>query len=251
MIQVKNITFGYAKHTVLDNVSLDIKDNMVTALIGANGAGKSTLLGIASRLITPASGTVLIDNVDIKEQKSTDIAKKLAVLKQSHSLNIRISINDLVEFGRFPHCGGRLQDIDKEEVAKAIDYMNLTDIKDKFVTEISGGQRQRAFIAMILAQNTPYILLDEPLYNLDIKYSVEMMKLLRQLVVDLNKTVVVVVHDINFASAYSDHVVAMKDGKIVAQGAPKEIITKGVLDDVFDHDFNIIDVENKQVNLYF
>ncbi|MCL2236364.1 MAG: ATP-binding cassette domain-containing protein, partial [Defluviitaleaceae bacterium] len=236
---------------VLKDVSLTIKDNCVTALVGANGAGKSTLLGVIANLIPSNSGSVNFDGKDISGIKLDEIAKKIAFLKQSHQLNVRIPVRDLVEFGRFPHCGGKLQDIDHQKVNKAMQYMNILEFTDKYLDEISGGQRQRAFIAMILAQDTPYIFLDEPLNNLDIKYSVEMMKIITQLVKDLGKTIVVVLHDINFAAAYADIIVAMKDGEIHKIGTPGEMITPEVLNPVFGHKFNITKCDGKSVCLYF
>ncbi|MDR0752194.1 MAG: ATP-binding cassette domain-containing protein [Christensenellaceae bacterium] len=251
MIQIRNIVQSYGREHVLDNISLDIKENAITALIGANGAGKSTLLGVASRLLPVISGEVLLDNINIKSIKTREVAKQIAVLKQTQSLSLKVTINELVEFGRFPHCGGRLKAEDREKIEESIRFMKLNDIRDKFIDELSGGQRQRAFIAMILAQDTKYIFLDEPLNNLDIKYSVEMMHIIRKLVRRLNKTVVVVLHDINFASAYADYIVAMKDGKIINQGSVKEIVCCDVLNNVFDHDFNIIEHDNRRVCLYY
>ncbi|MDR0697581.1 MAG: ATP-binding cassette domain-containing protein [Christensenellaceae bacterium] len=251
MIQLKNIFQTYGKGHVLNDVSLDIPDNAITALIGANGAGKSTLLGVASRLLPVISGDVLLDNVNIRSIKTREVAKQIAVLKQTQSIGLKVTIAELVEFGRFPHCGGRLKAVDKEKIDESINFMKLNDIRDKFIDELSGGQRQRAFIAMILAQDTKYVFLDEPLNNLDIKYSVEMMHIIRKLVKRLNKTVVIVLHDINFASAYADYIVAMKDGKIINQGAVKDMVCSDVLNNVFDHNFNIIEHMGKRVCLYY
>lgn len=254
MIKVTHLTQSYNKHgrkKSLKDVNLTVREQAITALVGANGAGKSTLLGVMANLIPPLNGKVEIDGVDVGKIKPTDLAKKIAILKQTHHLSIRITVKDLVEFGRYPHCKGRLQEADDEKVQMALSYMNLEDLKDRYLDELSGGQRQRAFIAMILAQDTPYVFLDEPLNNLDIKYSVEMMKLIRKLVTELNKTVVVVLHDINFAAAYADHVVAMKNGEIACEGDSKQIIAKEVLDEVFDHDFHIANLHGKRVCLYF
>jgi iron complex transport system ATP-binding protein len=204
-----------------------------------------------TNLIPAKNGAVAIDGVDVRKIKTAEVAKKVAFLKQTHQLSIKISVRDLVEYGRFPHCGGRLKEDDKAKVRECIDYMNLGELADTYLDEISGGQRQRAFIAMILAQDTPYIFLDEPLNNLDIKYSVEMMKIVSELVTNLGKTVVIVLHDINFAAAYAGHIVAMKDGRIFKEGSPSEVITPEVLNPVFDHDFNITDHDGKSVCLYF
>jgi iron complex transport system ATP-binding protein len=254
MIEVKNISQSYSRggdKEVLKDVSLTVREKEITALVGANGAGKSTLLGVMTNLLPAKQGIVMLDGTDIRKIKVNEVAKKIAFLKQTQQLNIRITVNDLIEFGRFPHCGGRLGSEDKEKVEEAIYYMKLEDLKDSYLSEISGGQRQRAFIAMILAQDTPYIFLDEPLNNLDIKYSVEMMKIVTRLVSDLGKTIVVVLHDINFAAAYAGHIVAMKDGQIVREGSPKEIITPEVLNPVFDHDFHIAQHDGKSVCLYY
>jgi len=252
MIEVKNITQSYGREMdILKDISLTVPLGKVTALVGANGAGKSTLLSVIANLIPARSGQVFLDGKDIRNINIEETSKKIAFLKQSQQLSIRIPIKDLVEFGRFPHCKGKLKDADKQKVSEAIDYMDLSGFTHKYLDEISGGQRQRAFIAMILAQDTPYIFLDEPLNNLDIKYSVEMMKIVKKLVAELGKTIVVVLHDINFASAYADHIIAMKDGKIHGEGSPKEVIKTDVLNPVFGHDFNIMERDGKSVCLYF
>ena len=252
MIEVKNICQTYSRDKqILSDVSLTVKENTITALVGANGAGKSTLLGVMTNLIPAKSGAVTIDGVDVRKIKTADVAKKVAFLKQTHQLSIKITVRDLVEYGRFPHCGGRLKEEDHAKVAECIRYMHLGELADSYLDEISGGQRQRAFIAMILAQDTPYIFLDEPLNNLDIKYSVEMMKIVQELVTDLGKTIVVVLHDINFAAAYAGHIVAMKDGKIFREGNAREVITTEVLNPVFDHNFHIAEHDGKSVCLYY
>jgi iron complex transport system ATP-binding protein len=242
MIKVRGINQSYRRdgsNLVLKNVDLEIRDKMITALVGANGAGKSTLLGVMANNIKPQGGNVFLDDIDITKIKTKEVAKKIAFLRQSHNISIKITVGDIVEFGRFPHSGGRLGDECKQAVNDALEYMELLDMRESFLSEISGGQRQRAFIAMVLAQDTPYIFLDEPLNNLDIRFSVDMMKIVQRLVVELKKTVIVVLHDINFAAAYANHIVAMKDGEIYAEGSPTEIIAPKVLNDVFEHEFNI------------
>lgn len=253
MIEVKNLNQSYTRRGLkknLSDINLRVQEHAITALVGANGAGKSTLLGVMANLIPPLSGAVLLDGVEIGQIETEEVAKKIAILKQTHHLGIRITMEDLVEFGRFPHCGGRPQEIDKAKITEALEYMQLDDLRERYLDELSGGQRQRAFIAMILAQDTPYIFLDEPLNNLDIKYSVEMMKIIKKLVEELHKTVVIVLHDINFAAAYADHIVAMKNGRIVSEGPPDTMVTKEVLDAVFDHDFHIENYGGRNVCLY-
>ena len=254
MIEVKGISQSYSRdgrNLVLKDIDLTVHEKTITALVGANGAGKSTLLGVMANNIKPVKGAVYLEGQNLTEMKNKHIAKKIAFLKQTQQLTIKITVKDLVEYGRFPHSGGRLTDACKKAVNNALTYMNLLGIQDRFLGEISGGQRQRAFIAMVLAQDTPYIFLDEPLNNLDIKYSVEMMKIVQKMVDELGKTVVVVLHDINFAAAYAGHVIAMKDGQIHREGSPREVVTPEVLNPVFDHDFHITQQEGKPVCLYF
>lgn len=254
MIEVNGISQSYGRQggrEILKNVSLTVQENAITALVGANGAGKSTLLGVISGLVEANQGNVTFKGKDVTKIKPKDMAKQIAFLKQTQQLSIRITVQDLVEYGRFPHSGGRLRKVDREKVAEAMAYMNLTDLADSYLGEISGGQRQRAFIAMILAQDTPYIFLDEPLNNLDIKYSVEMMKILKKLVDELGKTIVVVLHDINFAAAYAHHIIAMKDGQILKEGSPEEVIRPEVLNPVFNHEFHITQYAGKSVCLYY
>lgn len=251
MIEIKNISQAYGQNKVLHDISFTIQENKITALIGANGAGKSTLLGVISRLLEPSKGEVYIDGVDMTQMKSSEIAKRLAILKQTNQLNIRITIRDLVSFGRFPHSKGRLKEEDFQKIDEALEYMDVKEIEHKYLDELSGGQRQRAYIAMILAQDTKYIFLDEPLNNLDMRYAVEMMTILQKLVKDLGKTIVVVMHDINFAAAFSDHIIAMKDGEIIHEGDVNYMMDKAKLDRVFDHDFCIAGVNGRKVCLYF
>lgn len=251
MIEVRNATKKYGQANVVDDVSVKIEKGKITSFIGPNGAGKTTLLGIISRLIKHESGQVLIEGKEINEWNSNELAKKISILKQSNFLSVRLTIRDLVSFGRFPHSNGNLNDEDWEFVKKAIEYLKLTDIQDKYLDELSGGQRQRAFIAMVVAQNTEYVLLDEPLNNLDMKHSAEMMKTLRSLVDELGKTVILVLHDINFASVYSDYIIALKHGKLAKQGNISEIIREDVLEDIFEMKFRIEEIGNQRICIYF
>ncbi len=198
------------KKPVIQDVSVDVAPGKITSFIGPNGAGKSTLLSMVSRLLNADTGEVLLDKSDVRRWKSDDFAKRVSILKQSNYMNVRLTIRELVSFGRFPYSKGNLKPEDELKVDEAIQYMNLEDMQHNYLDELSGGQRQRAFIAMVIAQDTDYILLDEPLNNLDMKHSVQIMKILRKLVDELGKTVVIVLHDINFASVYSDHIVALK-----------------------------------------
>lgn len=251
MVEVKNITKTYGNKKVVDHVSVKIAKGKITSFIGPNGAGKSTLLSIISRLIAMDEGEVIIDGQDLKKCKSNDLAKKISILKQSNHVNLRLTIRELVSFGRFPYSKGRLSKEDWKFVDEAIEYMDLSDIQHKYLDELSGGQRQRAYIAMVIAQNTEYILLDEPLNNLDMKHSVQIMKILRRLVNELGKTIVIVIHDINFASCYSDYIVALKDGKVVHEGTTEHIIQHPVLKDVYDMEIQVEDYNDNKICVYF
>ncbi|MFP3685473.1 ABC transporter ATP-binding protein [Bacillus sp. SIMBA_026] len=251
MVEVKNVIKQYGGKTVLEKTSLSIQKGRLTSFIGPNGAGKSTLLSIMSRLIKTDSGEITVDGQEIGACKSNDLAKKISILKQTNQINIRLTIKDLVSFGRFPYSQGKLTDEDWVHINQALSYMKLDDLKDKYLDQLSGGQCQRAFIAMIIAQDTDYIFLDEPLNNLDMKHSVEMMKLLKRLVEDFGKTVVVVIHDINFASVYSDHIVALKNGRIVKEGPAEEIIETSVLEDIYDMTIPIQEIDSQRIGVYF
>lgn len=251
MIEARNLVKKYGEQTVIEDLSIELTEGKIIAFIGPNGAGKSTLLGLISRLIEADGGEVLIDGVNLKDWNSNELAKKLSILKQSNHLNMRLKVRDLVSFGRFPYSQGRLTDEDWEFIDKAIAYMNLEPIQHKFIDELSGGQRQRAMIAMVIAQNTDYILLDEPLNNLDMKYSIEMMKVLRNLVKDFNKTILIVVHDLNIASIYSDEIVAMKDGRVVSIGEVNEIISKDLLESLYEIEFHIENVDERRFCIFY
>ncbi|SES67211.1 iron complex transport system ATP-binding protein [Salinibacillus kushneri] len=251
MVELKNLLKEYGDKPVVEDVSLTIQKGKITSFIGPNGAGKSTLVSMISRLIARDEGEVYIDGMEISRCKSNDLAKKIAILKQSNFINIRLRVKELVSFGRFPYSKGRLTKEDWKFVDDAIAYMGLEDMQDKYLHQLSGGQKQRAYIAMVLAQDTEYIILDEPLNNLDMKHSVQIMKTLRKLVNDLGKTIVIVIHDINFASCYSDYIVALKDGKLVKEGTTDEMIEPSVLKEVYGMDFTIENIDGNKICVYF
>lgn len=251
MIKIKGVSKKYSNRLVVDNVSLNIERGKITSLIGPNGAGKSTLLSMITHTAGRDGGGVYIEGKEIEEYSKEEFAKKVAILKQSNNFNIRLTVKELVEFGRFPYSKGRLTKEDKKYVDEAISYMNLQDIENKYIDELSGGQRQRALIAMIMAQNTEYIFLDEPLNNLDIKHSVEMMKVLRKLVDDFGKTVVIVIHDINFASCYSDYIAVLKDGKLIKIDTTENVVKKEILEDIYEIGFEINNINNNNICVYY
>ncbi|MBN6888677.1 iron-siderophore transport system ATP-binding protein [Cytobacillus horneckiae] len=251
MIEIKGLTKRFSKKPVVEDVTVTIEPGTITSFIGPNGAGKSTLLSMVSRLLEADTGEVLLDQTNVKKWKSDEFAKRVSILKQANYINVRLTIRDLVEFGRYPYSKGRLKEEDEKFVNQAIEYMNLTDMQDKFLDELSGGQKQRAFIAMVIAQDTDYVLLDEPLNNLDMKHSVQIMKILRKLVDELGKTVIIVLHDINFASVYSDRIVALKDGKVVKNGPTNDIINSDALRQIYDMDIPIQEQNGCRICVYF
>ncbi|MCK9471618.1 MAG: ATP-binding cassette domain-containing protein [Bacilli bacterium] len=251
MIKLENISKKYHDFEVVKEVNLEIEKGKLTTIIGPNGAGKSTLLGMVSRLIEKSGGNVFIGDIAIENWKDSELAKTLAILKQDNNVNIKITVEELVAFGRFPYCKGKLSKEDKAMIENAINYMGLEEMKDKYLNELSGGQRQRAFIAMIIAQDTEYILLDEPLNSLDIKHAKELMNIIRDLVDKLGKTVVMVLHDINFASVYSDAIIAMQDGKVFKIGSVEEVICDETLNSLFDTNMKIHKFEERIICIYY
>ena len=251
MIEVHEITKKYEEKVVLDKVGLQFHKGKVTSLIGSNGAGKSTLLSVISRLLSQDEGVVMVDEKNVTEYKNRMLAQRLSILKQSNHVRLKLTVCELVSFGRFPYSQDKLTKEDVKKVDRAIDFLNLRSIEHAFIDELSGGQKQRAYMAMVVAQDTEYILLDEPLNNLDMKHSVQTMKLMRQLADELGKTIIVVLHDINFASHYSDYIVALKDGKVVYYDTTDNIIREDVLKDVFDVRVKICEFDNKRICNYF
>lgn len=208
-------------------------------------------MGMISRLILKDEGEIDFYDLDIAKWNSKALAKKLAILTQANNIQMKLTVYELVAFGRFPYSKGKLNELDKEKIQDAIDYMELNDIKNQYIDELSGGQRQRAFIAMVIAQDTEYVLLDEPTNNLDIYHATKLMRTVRRLCDELGKTVILVLHDINYASFYSDYICAFKDGKITFYGSANDVITKENLKKVYNVDFEIIIKEGKPLSIYY
>lgn len=251
MIAVQDLVMQYGPSLAVDNVSLNIPKGKITSLVGSNGAGKSTLLGMIARLIEPKKGSIILNDKNIKDFRNTVLAKQLAILKQANHINLKLTVEELVGFGRFPYSQGRLSATDKEIIAEAIRFLELEDIKQKYIDELSGGQQQRAYLAMVVAQDTDYVLLDEPLNNLDMKHALQIMQILKKLSAEKNKTVVMVIHDINFAAQYSDYIAALKNGKLIYFDKTHQIIKPKVLREVFDIEFEIIEKNNSLFCNYF
>ena len=250
-MRIKDLTKSYDGKIVVDCVNFEIPKGKVLSLIGPNGAGKSTVMGMISRLIACDSGSVDFDGKPIHKWKGRELAKQLAILTQSNNVQMKLTVRELVNFGRFPYSGSHLTKEDEKIVSQAISYMELTDMQDQFIDELSGGQRQRAYIAMVIAQDTEYVLLDEPTNNLDIYHATNMMKIVRRLCDELGKTVILVLHEINYAAFYSDYICAFVNGKIVKFGTVDEVITKENLSEIYQVDFEIMKIEGKPLSIYY
>lgn len=250
-MKIKQLFKTYDGKTIIDGIDLTIPKKAVTSMIGPNGAGKSTVLNIISRLIARDEGIVDFEGSDIIDWKSKDLAKHLAILTQSNNVSMKLTVRELVSFGRFPYSGSHLNEEDVCIIEQAITYMELNDIQDQFIDELSGGQRQRAYIAMVIAQDTDYILLDEPTNNLDIYHATNLMKIVRRLCDELGKTVILVLHEINYAAFYSDYICALVDGRIAKFGTVKEVMTKETLSSIYKVDFELMEIEGKPLSIYY
>ncbi|HDL5813903.1 TPA: ATP-binding cassette domain-containing protein [Mannheimia haemolytica] len=247
---VKNLHHKIGNATILNNINLTIPNGGITALIGANGAGKSTLLSLIARLQPIQQGEIHLNELNIANTASQTIARQLAILTQDNVIHSRITVKDLLLFGRYPHHQGRITSHDNAIVEEALVRFDLSTFSHRFLNELSGGQRQRALIAMTFCQQTDHILLDEPLNNLDMFHARELMKLLRKLTDELALTTIMVVHDINIAAAYADTIIAMKDGGIKMIGTPKEIITTENLKTVFNLDAEVLECQGKPLVIH-
>lgn len=250
-MKVTELTKKYDGKAVVDSVSFEIPKGKVISLIGPNGAGKSTVMGIISRLVARDAGLVDFGGKDIAKWKSKELAKQLAILTQTNNIQMKLTVRELVAFGRFPYTGGRITEEDDRIINQAISYMELQEFEDRFIDELSGGQRQRAYIAMVIAQDTEYVLLDEPTNNLDIYHATNMMKIVRRLCDELGKTVILVLHEINYAAFYSDYICAFVDGKIAKFGTVEEVMTKETLSEIYKVDFEIMTIKGKPLSIYY
>jgi len=241
MIGVRNLTKTYGSKAALGNISVDFPAQRMSALIGPNGAGKSTLLMLMARLLQPGSGEIVLGGRNIADIHRTDFARQVATLRQSPGgMNLRLTVQELVAFGRFPHSQGALTADDRQAVDEAIAFLSLDGLRHAWLDELSGGQRQMAYLAMTIAQQTPVLLLDEPLNNLDIRHAVHIMQALRRLCDEQGRTVILVIHDINFAANYADHIVALKDGALRFHGPARAVMTEANLSGLYGLDFEIL-----------
>lgn len=238
----KNITVGYDGVEIIKNLDVAIPEGKITAIIGPNGCGKSTLLKGMSRLLPLQTGSILLDGKSIEKMKGREIAHVLSILPQSPVAPADLTVEELVSYGRYPHQKGfgRLKSKDREKIQWALEITNLVSLKDRGLETLSGGQRQKVWIAMALAQDTEIILLDEPTTYLDLVHQLEVLQLLERLNRETDKTIVLVIHELNMAARFSHHMIAVKEGRIQAQGTPEQIMTPAVLAEVFHIDAVIV-----------
>ena len=239
----REVTLGYGDRTVVTDLSTDVPDGRITVIVGANACGKSTLLRGMARLLRPTSGAVLLDGREIATLPSKEVARTLGLLPQNPVTPEGVGVVDLVGRGRHPHQGAfrRWSHDDEQAVAEALELTDTLDLADRPVDELSGGQRQRVWIAMALAQQTDLLLLDEPTTYLDVAHQVEVLDLLSDLNQVRGTTIVMVLHDLNLAARYADHLVALCDGRVVAAGPPAEVITERCVREVFGMDCRVVD----------
>lgn len=249
MIQLHHLQKSF-DHVHIGPLNMTFPKSGITSIIGPNGAGKSTTLLMIGRLLKADSGDIHVGNLNITTAKTDDIAKQLTILRQENHFITRLTVRQLIGFGRYPYSKGRLTQEDDAIITKYLDFFNLSAIEHHYLDELSGGQRQRAYVAMVLAQETEYILLDEPLNNLDVAHAVQMMQYLKKAAQQLGRTIILVIHDINFAARYSDYICAMKNGRIINFGTVRDIMTSKLLTELYDTPINIMDGPHGPIAIY-
>ncbi|HCH26154.1 iron ABC transporter ATP-binding protein [Psychrobacter celer] len=247
MIKLDNISHHIGKQQILHDISLSLPSAQVIALIGPNGAGKSTLFSVMARLQPLQSGKVMFGEHDIVSCPARTLAKTVAMLGQDNQVQGRLRVHELLMFGRYPYHQGQPSAQDKQKVQEVIARFELEPLAERFLSTLSGGQRQRVLIAMIVCQDTPYLLLDEPLNNLDMYHAGRLMRELRELSCSQQKTVVIVLHDINQAAQFADTVVMMKTGQVMAVGQPVDVITKDTMKDLYNVDVTVLNHQGRPV----
>ncbi|WP_026692944.1 ABC transporter ATP-binding protein [Peribacillus kribbensis] len=241
-LTAKNLSIGYEERLIVEGLNVSFSKGMITSIIGPNGCGKSTILKTMARLHKAKSGAVYLDGREIHETPTKEIAKKLAVLPQSPEAPAGLTVYELVSYGRTPHQSGfsRLSPHDRKMIDWSLDVTGLSDLKDREVDELSGGQRQRAWIAMAIAQETEILMLDEPTTYLDLAHQLEVLQLLGKINQDEGRTIIMVIHDLNQAARFSHEILALKNGRIISQGTPFDVMKEDIIKGVFGIDTHII-----------
>lgn len=241
-LETAGLSIAYEDRLIVDDLNIQIPQGKITALVGANGSGKSTILKTMARLMQPKKGQVLLDGKSIHKQSTREVAKQLAILPQNPTAPEGLTVTELVSYGRFPYQKGfgSLKAEDKKMIEWAIESTRLSEFHDRPIDQLSGGQRQRAWIAMALAQDTDILFLDEPTTFLDMAHQLEVLQLLEELNTTAKRTIVMVVHDLNHASRYAHHMIAIKQGKAAATGSPEKVMTPDVLREVFGIEADIV-----------
>ncbi|WP_409343822.1 ABC transporter ATP-binding protein [Paenibacillus sp. MBLB4367] len=242
VLYTEQLQIGYEERVIVQNLNLSVPEGKITALIGANGSGKSTILKTMARMLKPSQGTVYLDGRSIQKQSTKEVAKQLAILPQNPTAPEGLTVSELVAYGRFPYQRGfgTLTREDKDIIKWAVDVTGMVEFADRPVDHLSGGQRQRAWIALALAQQTDILFLDEPTTFLDMAHQLEVLKLLEKLNTEQKRTILMVVHDLNHASRYAHHIVAIKKGTVVSEGNPETVMTPEVLREVFGIEADIV-----------
>lgn len=236
-MEVRDVSFSYnGTDAILKNVSFTIRKNKINTIVGPNGSGKSTLLEILARLLSPSSGEVLLEGKSIFEWKAKEFAQQVAIVHQNNILPNELTVKELLYFGRLPYKNWRMTrtKADDQAVKWALEQTELSGKAEKFVDSLSGGERQRVFIATALVQDTPILLLDEPTTFLDMYFQLEILELIKRLNQKENLTIVMILHDLNQALTYSDQLIVMKNGEVIAKGEPETLLTKELIAETYD-----------------
>ncbi|WP_434353543.1 ATP-binding cassette domain-containing protein [Psychrobacter sp. HD31] len=251
MLKIENISFKFDNKPILSDINLTLQSQQIIALIGPNGAGKSTLFSLIGRLNFIQTGSIYFEHdgvrYDISETDYTKLSKIVSMLSQENHIQGRLRVKELLMFGRYPYHKGQPTQQDQEMITHMIKRFELTELENRFLSELSGGQKQRVLIAMVVCQDTPFLLLDEPLNNLDMYHTGRLMRELRWLTEELGKTVIIVLHDINQAAQFTDTVVMLKEGKVVTQGTPLEVLTQQNIKELYGVETTILMHQGKPV----
>lgn len=250
MIAIENVSLTYRDVPILRSINLSLPRGGITALVGPNGAGKSTLLSLIARLQPLQTGKITVDGLSVDTTPGRHLAQRLAILRQDGAVASRLTVRELVGFGRFPHHRGRPGAEDDRFVDAALAEFDLMALSSRYIDTLSGGQRQRAMVAMTFCQGTDYLLLDEPLNNLDMFHARQLMFCLRKVADERQRTAIIVLHDINQAAAHADRIVAMRDGRVIADGSPEDVLTSDNLEVIFGYRMDVAQMHGKPLVLH-